>query len=208
MTHPPYLVGISGGSGSGKTYFLKKLLEALGPERVCLISQDNYYRPLAQQPRDEQGIENFDLPQSIDDQAYTADIQALCRGQEVQRPEYGFNNAEATARVLVLPPRPVIVVEGLFVFYFPEIANLLNLKIFIDANDMVKIRRRILRDNVERGYGLDDVLYRYENHVLPAFERYIAPLKRDVDFIIPNHRDNQQVEKAVAVITAFLKTKL
>jgi uridine kinase len=100
------------------------------------------------------------------------------------------------------------VVEGLFVFYYAQIAKLLDLKIFVDASDVVKIRRRIIRDNMERGCDLDDVLYRYEHHVLPSYEKYINPTKSNVDFIIPNHYDNTGMEKALEVILAYLKAKL
>jgi uridine kinase len=204
----PFFVGISGGSGSGKTHFLKKLLCAFAPDEICLISQDNYYRPLNQQPIDAQGVENFDLPESIDEAEYTRDLLQLRAGQPVHRLEYTFNNTDKQPAMLTFAPRPIVVVEGLFVFYFRQIAELLDLKIFVDASDVVKIRRRIMRDNLERGYDLDDVLYRYENHVLPSFDKYISPAKRNVDFIIPNHHDNTGMEKALGVIVAYLKAKV
>jgi uridine kinase len=204
----PFFVGISGGSGSGKTYFLKKLLSAFGPDELCLISQDNYYRPLAQQPVDGRGVENFDLPESIDEADYTRDLLQLRAGQPAQRLEYTFNNTTVVPAMLTFEPRPIVVVEGLFVFYFREIAKLLDLKIFVDASDVVKIRRRIIRDNLERGYDLDDVLYRYEHHVLPSFEKYISPTKSEVDFIIPNHYDHEGMEKALDVVVTYLRTKI
>jgi len=204
----PFFVGISGGSGSGKTYFLKKLLSAFGPDELCLISQDNYYRPGDQQPIDGRGFMNFDLPESIDEAEYTRDLLQLRNGQPVQRLEYTFNNRSIVPAMLTYQPCPIVMVEGLFVFYYAQIAKLLDLKIFVDASDVVKIRRRIIRDNMERGCDLDDVLYRYEHHVLPSYEKYINPTKSNVDFIIPNHYDNTGMEKALEVILAYLKAKL
>lgn len=204
MNHP-FLIGISGGSGSGKTYFLNKLLHAFGEDRICLISQDNYYRERELQPVDENGIKNFDTPESIDHTQFVHDIMQLRSGYEVQRKEYTFNNPAIVPKMLVFKPRPVIIVEGLFVFYFSEIARLIDLKIFIEAKDHIKIKRRILRDNLERGYNLDDVLYRYEHHVMPAYEKYINPLKNEVDLIIPN---NQSPDRALEVIIGFLRHKL
>jgi uridine kinase len=204
MQHP-YLVGITGGSASGKTTFLKRLLAAFPERDICLISQDNYYHPREQQQRDAQGFENFDLPGSIDSAAYAADVSQLRSGQEVRRKEYTFNNPNVVPQDLVFRPAPIVVVEGIFVFYFEEIAKLLDLKVYIDAQEHVKLHRRIVRDRDERGYGLDDVLYRYTNHVAPTYEKYIQPFKDDADIIIPN---NKHFENGLSVLIGFLKCKV
>lgn len=200
----PFVVGITGGSASGKTLFLTSLMKSFRPEDICLVSQDNYYRPRHLQPKDENGVENFDLPDSIDFEAYARDIEKLHSGERVERKEYTFNNADKEPQMLTFEPSPVIVVEGIFVFYFPELAKQLDLKVFIDAKDYVKLKRRIIRDKEERGYDLDDVLYRYEKHVAPTYERYIEPFKEDADIIIPN---NTHFEKGLDVLVSFLKTK-
>ena len=106
--------------------------------------------------------------------------------------------------MLTFHPAPVIVVEGIFVLYYPELSDLLDLKIFIDAKDHIKLKRRIIRDKVERGYDLDDVLYRYEMHVMPTYEKYIKPFKNDADLIIPN---NLNFDKGLEVIRTYLKAK-
>jgi uridine kinase len=204
MQHP-FLVGITGGSASGKTTFLRRLLAAFPERDICLISQDNYYHPREKQERDAQGFENFDLPSSIDSASYAADVRQLREGQEVRRKEYTFNNPDAVPQELVFRPAPIVVVEGIFVFYFEEIAKLLDLKVYIDAQEHVKLHRRIVRDRDERGYGLDDVLYRYTNHVAPTYEKYIQPFKDDADIIIPN---NRHFENGLAVLTGFLKQKV
>jgi uridine kinase len=204
MQHP-FLVGITGGSASGKTTFLRRLLAAFPERDICLISQDNYYHPREKQERDAQGFENFDLPSSIDASAYAADVRHLRDGHEVRRKEYTFNNPDAVPHDLVFRPAPIVVVEGIFVFYFEEIAKLLDLKVYIDAQEHVKLHRRIVRDRDERGYGLDDVLYRYTNHVAPTYEKYIQPFKDDADIIIPN---NRHFENGLAVLTGFLKHKV
>ena len=155
----PYLIGITGGSASGKTTFLRRLLESFPEDQICLISQDNYYHPREKQLRDDLGVENFDLPASIDAAAYANDVLRISQGHEVRRPEYTFNNAAAAPRELVFRPAPIVVVEGIFVFHFEEIARLLDLKVYIDAQEHVKLHRRIVRDRDERGYDLADVLY-------------------------------------------------
>lgn len=203
MQHP-YLVGITGGSASGKTTFLNRLLAAFPEDQVCLVSQDNYYHPRDQQILDDQGVHNFDLPASIDAAAYAADVLALSQGREVRRQEYTFNNAATTPKQLVFRPAPIVVVEGIFVLHFAEIAKLLDLKVYIDAQEHVKLHRRIVRDRDERGYDLADVLYRYTHHVAPTYEKFIAPYKHEADVVIPN---NQHFEKGLEVLIGFLKGK-
>ena len=204
MQHP-YLVGITGGSASGKTTFLKRLLAAFPAHEICLISQDNYYRPYHLQVADEQGVINFDLPGGIDAEAYAHDVQRLREGHEVRRPEYTFNNPGAVARELVLHPAPIVVVEGIFVFHFEEVAKLLDLKVYIDAQEHVKLHRRIVRDQIERGLTLDTILYQYSNHVSPTYEKYIQPYKMEADLIIPN---NRHFENGLAVLTGYLQAKV
>jgi len=201
----PYIVGITGGSASGKTLFLDKLLHAFDERQVCLISQDNYYKPRNLQPLDNKGIYNFDTPHSIDFEEYAGDIRKIQAGETVFRQEYTFNNPNKTPKILEFKPAPVVVVEGIFVLYYPELANLLDLKVFIDAKEYIKLKRRIVRDKVERGYDLDDVLYRYEMHVMPTYEKYIEPFKHDADLIVPNNRG---FEKALEVLKSFLKGKV
>lgn len=198
----PFTIGITGGSGSGKTFFLQGLAARFSSAELCLISQDNYYKSRDQQPIDENGIKNFDLPGSIDREAFRADLLKLKSGQDVLKKEYTFNNPLTEPKMLSFKATPILVVEGLFVQYFEEIAQELDLKIFVEAKDHVKLGRRIKRDQVERGYDLDDVLYRYQYHVMPVYESLIEPLKYNSDIVIPN---NGHVDKALNVLVGYLK---
>jgi uridine kinase len=200
----PYIVGITGGSASGKTLFLRSLIKSFNENELCLISQDEYYKKKEQQPLDKQGIQNYDTPFSIDIDRFNKDLKELISGKEVNKEEYTFNNPYSIPKMLTYKPAPIILVEGVFVFYYPEISNLLNLKVFLDAKEFVKLRRRIARDKAERGYDIEDVLYRYENHVAPTYEKYIDPFKHEADMIIPN---NQHFNNALEVLTVFLKSK-
>ena len=201
----PYLIGITGGSASGKTTLLRELIAAFRPEELCLLSQDNYYRPLDQQQPDANGVYNFDIPESINDEEFAADVRALHEGREVHREEYTFNNPNVVPQQLVFRPAPIIVLEGIFVFHFPSVAEQLDLKVFVDAQEHVKLHRRIVRDSKERGYDLDDVLYRYQHHVAPTYERYIKPYLYDADLIIPN---NAHFERGLGVLIGYLKGKI
>jgi len=201
----PYTIGITGGSGSGKTFFIKSLASRFHENELCLISQDHYYHPRETQKEDDRGVKNFDLPESIDFKKFHHDIQVLKRGEVLKKEEYTFNNPTASPKILVFKPAPIIIIEGLFVQYFPDIEKELDLKIFIEAKDYLKLSRRIRRDNEERGYDLDDVLYRYQNHVMPIYESLIGPLKHRADIVIPN---NSQFDKALDLITLAIKAKL
>lgn len=205
MSQTPYLVGITGGSASGKTRFIKQLFHAFPENTICLLSQDNYYKDRHLQPRDDKGVENFDLPESIDHEHFAKDVAALRRGETIIKEEYTFNNPSSKGKTLEIKPAPILVVEGIFVFFIEEIRKQLDLKLFIDAQEHIKLKRRIKRDETERGYGLNDVLYRYEYHVAPTYEKFIKPFMYEADFIIPNNKD---FNTALSVITGFLKSKV
>ena len=201
----PYIIGITGGSGSGKTSLLKELTNSFSSTDICVISQDDYYKPKDEQVKDQLGIENFDLPRSINSYELVTDIIKLIAGEIVERKEYTFNNVDAEPKTLVFKPAPIIIVEGLFVFHFQEIRKLLDLKVFMHAKENLKVIRRIKRDRLERNYPLDDVLYRYEKHVMPTFEQYIAPYIDKADIIINN---NTNFVPALDVLKSFLRQKL
>ncbi|HEY5691890.1 MAG TPA: uridine kinase [Cyclobacteriaceae bacterium] len=185
----PFTVGIAGGSGSGKTYYITKVASFFNKSELCLVSMDHYYKPREEQATDEKGVKNFDLPSAVNHEAFLSDIRKLKNGGVVNKMEYTFNNPINTPKALIIEPAPVILIEGLFVQYFQEIENELDLKIFIEARDQLKLARRIKRDKEERGYDLDDVLYRYEHHTMPVYREYIAPLRHKADLVISNNSD-------------------
>jgi uridine kinase len=201
----PFLIGITGGSGSGKTSFIRKLRESFDASEVCILSQDEYYRPRTEQKSDDMGVKNFDLPKSIDKKSFVEDLKKLKAWQVVSREEYTFNNEMKLPKILVFRPAPVILVEGLFVCHFKKVRHLLDLKVFLHAKENLKVIRRIKRDQVERNYPLEDVLYRYQHHVLPSFERYVLPYMDEADVIVNN---NQHFEGGLEVVKGFIRHKL
>ncbi len=201
----PLIIGITGGSGSGKTSFIKRLQEEFSEQELCVVSQDDYYRPKDQQKKDKEGVENFDRPNSIYKKEFTRDVEKLLAGEVVTREEYTFNNKDAKPNILTFHPAPVIIVEGLFIFHYKKIRKLIDLKIFLHAKENLKVIRRIKRDRVERNYPLEDVLYRYEAHVLPNFEKYIQPYMEDADLVINN---NKNFEMGLSVMKGFLRERI
>jgi uridine kinase len=201
----PYLLGITGGSASGKTRFLRELGERFSREEVCILSQDNYYNPPERHVKDEKGHTNYDLPESIDLDAFAADIERLVKGETVRRKEYMFQNEGVDPQVLEFRPAPIVIVEGLFIFSTPEIARQFDLKVFIDASEHLQLERRLRRDTEERNIPADFVLYQWEYHVMPSFNKYLLPHKQDADMIINN---NTHFNNSLKVVEAWFRQLL
>lgn len=184
----PYILGIAGGSGSGKTFFLKCFLEHFTADEVCLVSQDDYYFPVGHNmTKEENRLYNFDLPSTIDHDHFEEDIENLIKWKTITKKEYTFNNADAVPRMLEIKPAPILIVEGLFILHFKKISETLDLKIFIEADDDIALQRRLKRDLIERGYSHDDVMYKWINHVVPAYKEYLLPYKDECDRVIVNN---------------------
>ena len=148
----PYIIGIAGGSGSGKTFFLNCFLHHFKQDEVTLVSQDDYYIPAGEMTQEENKLYNFDLPGTIDDAQFLMDVKKLIHGEVVYKKAYNFNNPIAVNRILEIKPAPILIVEGLFILHFQEIGRLLDHTIFIEADEKIALERRILRDGMERGY--------------------------------------------------------
>jgi uridine kinase len=206
----PYIVGIAGGSGSGKTFFLKCFLEHFTADEVCLVSQDDYYIPVAHNmTKEENKLYNFDLPSTIDHEHFQQDISKLLNKETILKHEYTFNNPDVVPKVLEIKPAPILIVEGLFILHFKDIAELLDMKVFIDADEDIALQRRIKRDLIERGYSHDDVMYKWINHVVPAYKEFLLPYKDECDKVITNN--THVADDIIAVteeISADLRAKL
>jgi len=189
----PYIIGIAGGSGSGKTFFLKCFLEHFSADEVCLVSQDDYYIPVAHNMTAEENKHyNFDLPRTIDAEHFHADITSLINNETITKQEYTFNNPNAIPKTLEIKPAPILIVEGLFILHFQDIADQLNLKIFLDTDEEVALQRRLKRDLNERGYSHDDVMYKWHNHVVPAYKEYLLPYRESCHKIVLNNTNKAE----------------
>lgn len=197
-----FIIGIAGGSGSGKTTFINSLKEDCNKFDVSFISMDNYYLPRNEQIVDEEGVTNFDLPTSLDHDAFLSDLEKLKKGEVVTQLEYTFNNEKSDTREIKIAPAKIVIIEGLFIYHYKSVRELIDLKVFISAKENLKVIRRIKRDRIERNYPLDDVLYRYQHHVLPSFEKYILPYREQSDIIVNNN--NKGFGIGLAVIKGFI----
>ncbi|MCF8275065.1 MAG: uridine kinase [Flavobacteriaceae bacterium] len=201
MKNKPYLVGISGGSASGKTSFLKALKEQFSEKQLCIVSQDNYYKLAYEHKKDENGHINFDLPDCVDLDAFAEDLSKLHHGESIQRHEYRFQHENQQGPLLTFEPAPIIVCEGLFIFYYERIFNQFDLKIFINAEEELALQRRIKRDVAERNISEDFVLYQWKNHVLPSYRQFLLPFMAQADLIINN---NTHFNNSLKVISDYL----
>jgi uridine kinase len=205
-TGKPFIIGIAGGSGSGKTFFLKCFLEHFKNEEVSLVSQDDYYFPVAHNMTSEENkLYNFDLPDTIDYTHFKEDISRLINNEIVYKKEYTFNNPHIEPKLLEIKPAPILIVEGLFILHFREIAELLDRKIYIEADEDVALQRRLKRDLMERGYSHDDAMYKWLNHVVPAYKEFLLPYKDECDQVITN---NTHVADDIICVTEEISKEL
>ena len=199
----PFIIGICGGSGAGKTTLLRRLSDIFGEVRPSIFSMDNYYFPKSMQQLDNNGIVNFDLPTAIDEERLTADLKSLMQGKAIEVKEYFFNSPPDKNVLITIQPSAFIIVEGLFLFHYKEVFKSLDYSIFVDVDHATQLDRRIYRDQETRGYSREDILYQWENHVLPCYSNFIEPYKNTSDFIF---RNDQHVDEDFKILSDKLAT--
>jgi uridine kinase len=198
----PYIVGLAGGSGSGKSSFIRDLASALSDLPTALVLQDNYYRKREEQQADGNGKPNFDLPGAIDHLTLERDISMLKKGLSISKEEYTFNHPDRKPQWITTYSAPIIFVEGIFVFHFSEISSLFDLRVFLDAEPSVMLERRLKRDAAERGYPMEDVLYQWHHHVMPAYHQFLEPFKPAAHIVVNN---NENYLKGLEILTHHLR---
>lgn len=190
------IIGICGGSGSGKTTLLKRLASHFAEVSPTVFSMDNYYLPIEQQLVDKNGEVNFDLPSALDKNTLIADLTALKSGDSIEVKEYHFNAPPGKNVLITLEFSPVIIVEGLFLFHYQEVRDLIDFSIFMDVDPEIQLDRRLYRDQETRGYSREAILYQWENHVLPCFDQFLMPYKEAADFHFRNdHLADQEFKR-------------
>lgn len=195
------VIGICGGSGSGKTTLLNRIAEKYTHLNPSVFSLDNYYKPKEKQQKDKNGVINFDLPTALDQERLESDLKKLINGQTIEIVEYQFNVRNNKHALITIEPSSLVIVEGLFVLEYENVFNVLDFSIFVDVDPSIQLDRRIYRDQESRGYSRSDILYQWENHVIPCYEKYLAPHETKVDFIYHNDsRSERDFERLIAVL--------
>jgi uridine kinase len=184
------IIGIAGGTGSGKTTVVNQIIKQLPTDEVCVISQDSYYNATDNLPYEERAKINFDHPRAIDFELIIRHLKALKAGNNINQPVYSFVTHNRTKDTIKTHPRKVIIVEGILIFNNKELRDLFDIKIFVHAETDERLIRRLKRDITERGRDIDEVLSRYQTTLKPMHQQFIEPTKNFADLIIPNDRFN------------------
>lgn len=195
------LIGIAGGSGSGKTLVARNIVRELGSDRVLVIDQDSYYKNLEDIPLRDRDARNFDHPDAFDGELLKRHVRALIEGQSVEQPIYDYTQHRRLSETRHVGEHFVIVLEGILIYVDPELRSLMDIKLFVDADPDVRFIRRLRRDIVERGRSVDSVIRQYEESVRPMHLQFVEPTKRYADLIIPEGGHNQ-------VAIDLLRTKI
>ena len=205
---PPLVIGVAGGSGSGKTTVMNAILERVGRERIAVLPHDAYYRDLLHLALEERAEVNFDHPDAFDNALYLAHADALTNGQAVAMPTYDFATYVRLPQVLVVPPQPVVLLEGILIFADVQLRARMGIKIFVDAESDLRIIRRIQRDTRSRGRTVESVIEQYLKTVRPMHLEFVEPSKRYADIIIPNGGLNAiAIDMVVAKIEQLLDSR-
>ena len=184
------VIGIAGGTGSGKTTVVNQIINELPENEVCVISQDSYYKSTDSLTYEERIKINFDHPRAIDFELLEKHITELKKGEIIQQPVYSFVTHNRTKDYIETHPRKVVIIEGILIFNNKKLLDLFDIKIFVHADADERLIRRVSRDIKERGRDIDEVLDRYKNTLKPMHQQFIEPTKSFADIIIPNDRYN------------------
>ena len=199
------IVGITGGTGSGKTTVVNKIIKKLPEEAVVVIPQDSYYKDNSDIPLEKRQEINFDHPRSIEFKLLIEHIKQLRKGEPVKQPIYSYLTCTRAKETNIVEPKDIIILEGILILTNPELRNLMDIKVYVDADADDRLSRVIMRDIIERGRSVIKVLERYEKTVKPMHLQFIEPTKRYADIIVPQGGNN---EVAINILTAIIQKSL
>lgn len=204
----PIILGVGGGSGSGKTTVVNKIVEAIGRENILLLEHDSYYRDLSHIPFEERKKQNFDHPSSLETELLIRHLDALKNGYKIDIPVYDFVNHIRSEKTISASPKNIILLDGILIFSEINLRKRMDIKLFVDTDDDVRLLRRLKRDINERGRDFDGVLDQYERYVRPMHLEFVEPSKRYADIIIPLGGENIiALEMVIALINDKLKVR-
>jgi uridine kinase len=201
----PVVIGLAGGSGSGKSTVLRRIVDAFGPRRIAVLEHDAYYRDLGHLPPEARAAVNFDHPDALETELLRQHLDRLIAGEAIEKPRYDFTQHCRLARTSHIEPKPVVIVEGLLVLAEAGLRERMDIKIYVDTADDIRLMRRIQRDMTERGRTIESILAQYERTVRPMHLEFVEPSKREADVIIPRGGHNRvAIEMVLARIEALL----
>lgn len=205
MTNPPLIIGVAGGSGSGKTTVVNRIIQGIGESNILIVEHDSYYRDLSHITLTERRKQNFDHPSALETELMIRHLDALKKGYKVELPVYDFVAHTRSKKTIPATPKDIILIDGILIFSEPKLLHLMDIKIFVDTDDDVRLIRRLKRDINERGRDFDGVLKQYETYVRPMHLEFVEPSKRYSDIIIPRGGENHV---ALRMVIALIKERL
>lgn len=200
--HRPLVVGIAGGTGSGKTTVAEKIIKAVGVDSVALIDQDSYYRDLSHLSVPERRKNNFDHPDAVEFELMIQHVQALKERKSIEKPVYSFQTSTRTGGKQVIEPAEVVIVEGILILWDEALRSTMDIKVFVDTDDDIRLVRRLLRDITDRARTVERVIDQYMETVRPSHLTFVEPTKRYADIIIPEGGMNRV---AISIVVGTLK---
>ena len=206
-TTQPLIIGLGGGSGSGKTTIARSIVDAIGPDSVALIQHDAYYHDQTDLPMEERVKVNYDHPDSFETSLLVEHLRGLRAGQAIERPIYDFTVYNRLRETVRVEPKPAVIVEGILVLYEPELRELMDLKIYVDTDPDLRIMRRLERDLKERGRSFDSVHDQYLATVRPMHLQFVEPSKRYADIVIPEGYNTGAVGTVISMIREVLRQR-
>lgn len=201
----PLIIGVAGGSGAGKTTVVEHIIDTVGKNKIVLIQHDSYYRDLKHLSFEERINQNFDHPSSLETELMIRHLKALGQGYQVEIPIYDFTRHIRKEEKRLVKPKEVILIDGILIFTETELRNLMNIKLYVDTDDDIRLLRRIRRDILERDRKLENVLTQYEQYVRPMHLEFVEPTKRYADIIIPRGGENKV---ALDMVNALIRDRL
>ena len=202
----PVVVGVAGGTGSGKTTVATEILRRAGTDHISFIQHDAYYKDLSDLPMAQRAMQNFDHPDALDNALLISHLQELKAGRPIELPVYDFTTHSRTSRTVTVEPFPVILVEGILIFADEELRQLMDVRIYVDTDADIRFIRRLQRDIAERGRTMESVIHQYLATVRPMHQEYVEPSKRHANVIIPEGGFNEvAMEMIAARIRALLR---
>lgn len=204
ISFQPFVIGVAGGSGSGKSTVSQQVLSAFGTDMVSVVMQDDYYRDQSDLAPDVRRRQNYDHPDAFDWPLLVEHVRALRNGDAIAMPEYDFTLDNRSGKTIPVKPAPVIVIEGLFALYDADLRAMMSLKIFVDTAPDVRFIRRMQRDIRERGRSLDSIVDQYLETVRPMHKQFIEPTKRHADVILPHGANDPAVDVITTKVASVI----
>jgi uridine kinase len=198
------VVGIAGGSGSGKTTLSRAIFEAMGDEAIAFISHDSYYRDISHFNIEQVENHNFDHPDALETSLLVEHVKSLKRGESVQVPTYDFSTHSRRKEVEQIDPKPIVLLEGILIFSDPELQQLIDIKVFVDTDDDIRLIRRMQRDIIERGRTVEGVVSQYLKTVQPMHQLFVEPSKRNADIIVPRGLNSVALDLVVSRLKSLV----